>query len=111
LKEYPERTRKHIATPARKSACKRINMFLRWMVRKDDQGVDFGIWDKIQPSQLVCPCDVHVERVARKLNLLERKQMNWQTALELTKNLKKFNAQDPVKYDFALFGLGVDHKM
>lgn len=111
LKEYPERTRKHIATPARKSACKRINMFLRWMVRKDNKGVDFGIWDKIQPSQLVCPCDVHVERVARKLNLLERKQMNWQTALELTKNLKKFNAQDPVKYDFALFGLGVDHKM
>ncbi|EAY26179.1 TIGR02757 family protein [Microscilla marina] len=111
LKEYPERTRKHIATPARKSACKRINMFLRWMVRKDTKGVDFGIWSKINPSQLICPCDVHVERVARKLNLLERKQMNWQTALELTQNLRKFNAQDPVKYDFALFGLGVDHKM
>lgn len=111
LKEYPERTRKHIATPARKSACKRINMFLRWMVRKDKNGVDFGIWNKIQPHQLICPCDVHVERVARKLNLLERKQMNWKTALELTQNLKKLDAQDPVKYDFALFGLGVDHKM
>ena len=111
LKEYPERTRKHVATPARKSACKRINMFLRWMVRNDDQGVDFGIWNKIKPAQLVCPCDVHVERVARKLNLLERKQMDWKTAIELTNNLKALDAQDPVKYDFALFGLGVDHKM
>lgn len=111
LKEYPERTRKHIATPARKSACKRINMFLRWMVRKDSQGVDFGIWHTIKPSQLVCPCDVHVERVARKLKLLDRKQMDWKTALELTQNLKKLDPQDPIKYDFALFGLGVHQKM
>ncbi len=111
LKEYPERTRKHVATPARKSACKRINMFLRWMVRDDEKGVDFGIWKKIKPSQLICPCDVHVERVARKLNLLERKQMDWKTALELTEHLRKLDPQDPVKYDFALFGLGVDHRM
>ncbi|OJJ18178.1 TIGR02757 family protein [marine bacterium AO1-C] len=111
LQEYPERTRKHVATPARKSACKRINMFLRWMVRNDEKGVDFGIWKKIKPSQLICPCDVHVERVARKLNLLERKQMDWKTALELSKNLSKLDPQDPVKYDFALFGLGVDHRM
>lgn len=107
LAEYPERTRKHIATPARHSACKRLNMFLRWMVRQDDKGVDFGIWKKIKPSQLVCPCDVHVERVARSLGLLTRKQMDWKTALELTANLRKFDAEDPVKYDFALFGLGV----
>lgn len=107
LQDYPERTRKHIATPARKSACKRINMFLRWMVRKDEQGVDFGIWDRIHPAQLVCPCDVHVERVARKLQLIERKQLDWKTAVELTENLRKMDENDPVKYDFALFGLGV----
>jgi len=111
LPEYPERTRKHVATPARKSACKRVNMFLRWMVRNDEKGVDFGIWEKIKPSQLICPCDVHVERVARKLHLLDRKQMDWKTALELTDNLRKLDPQDPVKYDFALFGLGVDHRM
>ena len=82
-------------------------MFLRWMVRQDDKGVDFGIWKRISPSQLVCPCDVHVERVARKLNLISRKGMNWQTALELTSNLRKLDPVDPVKYDFALFGLGI----
>ncbi len=107
LEDYPARTRKHIPTPERKSACKRINMFLRWMVRKDNNGVDFGIWDKIHPSQLICPCDLHVDRVARKLGLISRKQTDWQTALELTDNLKKFDPDDPVKYDFALFGLGV----
>jgi uncharacterized protein (TIGR02757 family) len=85
-------------------------MFLRWMVRKDDKGVDFGIWKKISPSQLVCPIDVHVARVTRRLNLLERKQTDWLAALELTDNLRKFDPQDPVKYDFALFGLGAVEK-
>lgn len=107
LPDFPKRTQKHISTPARKSACKRINMFLRWMVRHDDKGVDFGIWKTISPAQLVCPCDLHVERVARKLKLLQGKTMNWPTALELTHNLRKLDPGDPVKYDFALFGLGV----
>lgn len=111
LEDFPGRTKKHISTPARNSACKRLNMFLRWMVRKDDKGVDFGIWKKIKPSQLVCPCDVHVERVGRKLGLITRKQMDWQTAVELTENLKKFDPNDPVKYDFALFGLGVEKEL
>ena len=110
LPDYPQRTKKHIATPARNSACKRINMFLRWMVRQDDRGVDFGFWKKIQPSQLVCPCDLHVDRVARKLGLITRKQTDWQTAIELTNNLKAFDPKDPVKYDFALFGLGIEEK-
>jgi uncharacterized protein (TIGR02757 family) len=106
--DHPQRTQKHVATPARKSACKRINMYLRWMVRKDDKGVDFGIWNKISPSQLICPCDVHVERVARKLKLISKSPMNWQTAVKLTNKLKLLDPQDPVKYDFALFGLGVE---
>ena len=107
LADFPARTKKHVSTPERKSACKRINMFLRWMVRDDNHGVDFGIWKTISPSQLVCPCDLHVERVARKLKLLKGKTMNWPTALELTYNLRKLDPADPVKYDFALFGLGV----
>jgi uncharacterized protein (TIGR02757 family) len=107
LDDFPARTKKHISTPERKSACKRINMFLRWMVRQDNKGVDFGIWKKISPAQLICPIDLHVERVARKIKLIKRKQMDWETALELTSNLKKFDPVDPVKYDFALFGLGV----
>ncbi len=111
LEDYPIRTRKHVATPARNSSCKRINMFLRWMVRKDNKGVDFGIWDKIKTSQLVCPCDVHVERVARKLGLITRPKPDWQTAVELTQNLKQLDPIDPVKYDFALFGLGVEGYM
>ena len=106
----PSRTTKHIATPARKAACKRINMFLRWMVRKDDKGVDFGIWYTIKPSQLICPCDVHVDRVGRKLGLIDRKQTDWLTAMELTENLRELDPIDPVKYDFALFGLGVEEK-
>jgi uncharacterized protein (TIGR02757 family) len=85
-------------------------MFLRWMVRKDEKGVDFGIWDKIKPSQLICPCDVHVDRVARKLNLIQRKQTDWLTALELSNRLREFDPEDPVKYDFALFGLGVEER-
>jgi len=109
--EYaPSRTRKHIATPLRKSACKRLNMMLRWFVRTDENGVDFGIWKTIKPSQLVCPLDVHVERVARQLKLISRKQTDWQAALELTTQLKKFDKNDPVKYDFALFGMGVVEK-
>jgi uncharacterized protein (TIGR02757 family) len=111
LEDYPIRTRKHVATPARNSSCKRINMFLRWMVRKDKKGVDFGIWDKIKTSQLVCPCDVHVERVGRKLGLITRSKPDWQTAVELTQNLKLLDPIDPVKYDFALFGLGVEGYM
>lgn len=105
-----DRTRKHVATPARHSACKRLNMFLRWMVRKDNHGVDFGIWKKIKPADLICPLDVHVARVTRNLGLLERKQNDWQAAQELTDNLKKLDASDPVRYDFALFSLGVIEK-
>jgi uncharacterized protein (TIGR02757 family) len=108
LEDSPLRTRKHISTPERKSACKRLNMYLRWMVRKDDKGVDFGIWEKIAPQHLICPLDVHVERVSRKLHLLTRPQTDWEAAVELTENLKKFDPQDPVKYDFALFGLGLE---
>ncbi len=110
LPDAPSRTKKHIATPARKAACKRINMYLRWMVRDDAKGVDFGLWKKIHPSQLICPCDLHVDRVARKLGLITRKQTDWQTALELTDRLREFDPEDPVKYDFALFGLGVEEK-
>lgn len=102
--------RKHISTPVKKSACKRLNMFLRWMVRKDNAGVDFGIWQNIQPSQLICPLDVHVSRVARRLNILQRKQDDWLAATELTAYLKTLDAHDPVKYDYALFGLGVVEK-
>lgn len=108
--DAPRRTRKHIATPKRKAACKRINMFLRWMVRKDNNRVDFGLWNKIKPSQLICPCDLHVDRVGRKLGLITRKQTDWLTATKLTENLRLFDPLDPVKYDFALFGLGVEEK-
>ena len=110
LPDAPSRTKKHIATPVRKAACKRINMYLRWMVRVDDKGVDFGLWKRIKPAQLICPCDLHVDRVARKLGLITRKQTDWQTALELTERLREFDPVDPVKYDFALFGLGVEEK-
>lgn len=105
--EHPERTCKHISTPARKSACKRINMYLRWMVRKDSHGVDFGIWNKIKPAQLICPLDVHVARVAHRLGLLDNNQSNWANATKLTAHLKQFNPKDPAVYDYALFGLGV----
>lgn len=108
LPDYPNRTRKHIATPQRGSTCKRLNMFLRWMVRKDNNGVDFGIWNTIKMSQLICPCDVHVDRVARRFGLINRKQTDWQTAIELTENLRQFDPMDPVKYDFALFGIGLE---
>ena len=85
-------------------------MFLRWMVRSDDGGVDFGIWKMIDPSALVCPCDVHVGRVARGLGLLKRTQTDWKAAVELTDNLRLMDPNDPVRYDFALFGLGVVEK-
>lgn len=103
----PARTKKHVSSPARKSACKRLNMYLRWMVRQDNRGVDFGCWNKIPMSKLMAPVDLHVERVARKLKLIKRKQVDWETAEELTANLRKFNSNDPVRYDFALFGLGM----
>ncbi|MCI5081518.1 MAG: TIGR02757 family protein [Saprospiraceae bacterium] len=107
LPDAPQRTRKHVATPARKSSCKRLNMFLRWMVRDDQNGVDFGLWKEIKKSQLLIPLDVHVDRVARKLGLLKRKQTDWLAVKELTAKLKAFDPEDPVKYDFALFGMGV----
>ncbi len=107
LPDFPARTRKHIATPARGSTCKRLNMYLRWMVRSDNKGVDFGLWKTIRPAQLICPFDLHVDRVSRKLGLIRRKQTDWLTALELTDALRKFDPVDPAKYDFALFGAGV----
>lgn len=110
LPDAPRRTRKHIATPARKSSCKRLNMFMRWMVRKDDRGVDLGCWNTIRPAQLMMPLDVHVDRIARRLGLLERKQRDWLAVEELTTRLREFDPDDPVKYDFALFGLGVMEK-
>ena len=110
LPDVPQRTRKHIASPAKNSGCKRLNMFLRWMVRDDGKGVDFGLWKKISPSQLIVPLDLHVARVAKRFNLLTRPNPDWQSALELTRNLRSFDANDPVKYDFALFALGVIEK-
>lgn len=110
LEDAPARTKKHIASPLKNSTCKRLSMFLRWMVRNDNNGVDFGIWKSISPSQLVCPIDVHVARVAYRFKLLERNKMDWLAALELTSHLRNLDAGDPVKYDFALFALGVVEK-
>ncbi|OJV85877.1 MAG: TIGR02757 family protein [Bacteroidia bacterium 44-10] len=107
--DAPHRTRKHVATPLRNSACKRINMFLRWMIRSDDRGVDFGIWKRIPQSALICPIDLHVDRASRRLGLITRKQTDWKTALELTGNLRLLDPSDPVKYDFALFGLSLEY--
>ena len=104
---FPKRTTKHISDPYKGSACKRLNMFLRWMVRKDNNGVDFGIWKKISPSILSCPLDIHSGNVARKLGLLLRKQNDHKAVLELDSKLRELDIEDPVKYDFALFGLGV----
>jgi uncharacterized protein (TIGR02757 family) len=109
--DHIKRTQKHISSPLQKSSCKRINMFLRWMVRKDNNGVDFGIWNNLRPAQLVCPLDVHVIRVATRLGLLQRDKVDWLAALELTAYLRLLDASDPVKYDFALFGLGVTEKL
>ncbi|MCU0421763.1 MAG: TIGR02757 family protein [Bacteroidia bacterium] len=107
----PQRTRKHIPSPLQRSACKRLNMYLRWMVRKDKQGVDFGLWTRIKPAQLVCPLDLHVLRVAHTLGLLTNGKSDWNSAMQLTHKLKAFDANDPVKYDFALFGLGIMNEM
>ena len=107
LPHIPERTRKHIASPEKKSSCKRLNMFLRWMVRADDNAVDFGIWKNISPAQLICPLDVHVQRISKQLGILQSKKSDWAAALELTAFLRTLNKADPVKYDFALFGTGV----
>lgn len=110
LPHSPQRTRKHIPSPSRKSACKRLNMYLRWMVRSDNKGVDFGLWENISPKDLICPLDLHVERTARKLTLLTRPKADWLTALELTNNLRLLDDGDPVKYDFALFGVSIEEK-
>jgi uncharacterized protein (TIGR02757 family) len=105
---YPERTKRHVANVSSGSAAKRLNMFLRWMVRKDTRGVDFGIWNNILQADLYIPLDVHSGRIARLLGLLIRKQNDWKAVDELTKELQKFDPNDPVKYDFALFGVGVN---
>ena len=102
-----QRTEKHVSDPMNGSAAKRINMFLRWMVRNDQKGVDFGLWKTISPSTLSCPLDVHSGNIARKLQLLSRKQNDAKALDELDKNLRFFDSKDPSKYDFALFGLGV----
>lgn len=111
LQPVTERTKKHIAAPFKGSTCKRLNMFLRWMVRHDNRGVDFGLWKRIQPSDLICPVDVHVARVARSLGLIQRPQTDWLAAVELTQQLKAWSPHDPVRFDFALFSLGVDKEM
>jgi uncharacterized protein (TIGR02757 family) len=105
--EHLERTKKHVSDPLKNSAAKRINMFLRWMVRNDNNGVDFGIWKSLSPAQLSCPLDIHSGNVARKLDLLKRKQNDGKALGELDKALRRLDPNDPVKYDFALFGLGV----
>ena len=107
---HPPRTQKHVSDPLKNSAAKRINMFLRWMIRNDAAGVDFGIWKSLSPSQLSCPLDVHSGNTARKLGLLKRKQNDGKALVELDMSLRKFDPADPVKYDFALFGLGVFEK-
>ena len=107
---FLNRTKKHIAYPDGGSACKRLNMYLRWMVRIDKYGVDFGLWNSISPSQLVCPLDVHVIKQAHILGLIDSEKSDWKTAIQLTERLKKFDKSDPVKYDFALFGIGIDKK-
>jgi uncharacterized protein (TIGR02757 family) len=110
MEDVPRRTRKHIAAPDKNSSCKRLNMYLRWMVRSDDRGVDLGIWKRIHPSQLICPLDVHVARVAKRFQLLDKEQADWKAAEKLTEYLRKLDPDDPVKFDFALFGLGIVEK-
>ena len=104
------RTEKHVSNPLKNSASKRINMFLRWMVRADNKEVDFGLWKTHSPSFLSCPLDVHSGNIARKLGILTRKQNDWRAVTELDSKLRQFDENDPVKYDFALFGLGVFEK-
>ncbi len=107
---FPERTVKHIPNLDKNAAAKRINMFLRWMVRNDDRGVDFGLWNRIPPAALYIPLDVHSGKVARQLGLLTRRQNDWKAVNELTRRLRLFDRQDPVKYDFALFGISALEK-
>lgn len=107
LEDSPTRSKKHLSTPENNSSCKRLNMFLRWMVRKDESGVDFGIWNSIRADQLVCPLDVHVQRIAFQLGLISEQKADWKTAIALTRNLRLLDPADPVKYDLALFSLGV----
>ena len=108
--EHPARTQKHVSDPNKGSAAKKINMFLRWMTRVDNNGVDFGIWKTVNPSQLSCPLDVHSGNVARKLGLLKRNLNDAKAVTELDNHLRQMDATDPVKYDFALFGLGIYEK-
>ena len=108
--EILDRSKKHFPKPANHSACKRFNMFLRWMVRKDNKGVDFGIWKKVNQKDLIIPLDVNVIRVAQKLGLLDSEKSDWKNAIKLTTALREFDALDPVKYDYALFGLGIEQK-
>jgi len=108
--EHPSRTEKHVSNVLKKSSAKRLNMFLRWMVRKDSRGIDFGLWESISPACLYLPLDVHTGRVGRKLELLKRKQDDWNAVDEITTSLRKLDPADPVKYDFALFGLGIFEK-
>jgi uncharacterized protein (TIGR02757 family) len=106
LTDVPRRTRKHISHPGTLSTCKRLCMYLRWMIRPGKKGVDFGLWQRIKPSQLYIPLDVHVHRVAGRLGLLNSEKKNWSAVTELTRNLRALDPEDPVKYDFALFNLG-----
>ena len=107
---HKKRTKKHLPDPLNGSAAKRFNMFLRWMVRSNKKGVDFGLWKSISPSQLSCPLDIHTGNIARKLGLLKRAQNDYLAVNELDKKLREMDIEDPVKYDFALFGLGVNEK-
>ncbi|MGB0402615.1 MAG: TIGR02757 family protein [Salibacteraceae bacterium] len=106
--DHEKRSEKHVSSPKKGSASKRINMFLRWMTRKDQAGVDFGIWNVLPMSELMIPLDVHTGNMARKLNLIQRKQNDWKALEELMSVLRKLDPKDPAKYDFALFGLGVN---
>ncbi len=111
LQWYPEkRTLKHVSNPEGGSAAKRLNLFLMWMCRKDNLGIHFGLWDRISPSELIIPLDVHVGRVARRIGLLERKANDWKAACELTMKLRELDPADPVKYDFSLFGIGMNEQ-
>ncbi len=106
---HQKRTEKHISNVMANSAAKRLNMFLRWMVRKDENGVDLGIWNKIPTSSLMLPLDIHSGRISRELGLLKRKQNDWKAVEEITQQLREFDANDPIKYDYALFGIGVNN--
>ncbi len=110
IERFPQRAFKHLSNPEKGSSAKRVNMYLRWMVRKDNRGVDFGIWNNMRMDQLICPLDFHTGNVGRKVGLLKRKGNDWKAALELTEGHRKFDANDPVRYDFSLFGLGIYEK-